>query len=103
MAPPLSASLITIELSSRKLCIAFCCLFVIFDFVDRSTLFVVAELKQVRDASVRNTPCCEHFATCGRRKFKIFPFFKISTEEQTVRLAKEDFFIKLFNPKLNRK
>ena len=59
--------------------------------------------QQVRDASVRNTPCCEHFATCGRGKFKIFPFFKMWTEEQTVRLAKEDFFIKLFNPKLNRK
>ena len=47
MAPPLSASLITIELSSRKLCIAFCCFFVIFDFVDRSTLFVVAELRRL--------------------------------------------------------
>ena len=59
--------------------------------------------QQVKDPSVRNTPCCEHFANCGRGKFKIFPFFKMWNDNDDLRRAKEDYFIKLYNPKLNRK
>ena len=59
--------------------------------------------QQIRDASVRNTPCCQHFAECGKGKFKIFPFYKMWNEDEIPRLSKEDFFIKLLNPKLNYK
>ena len=59
--------------------------------------------QQVKDPSVRNTPCCEHFANCGRGKFKIYPFFKMWNDNDDLRKAKEDYFIKLYNPKLNRK
>ncbi|XP_056012120.1 uncharacterized protein LOC130052095 [Ostrea edulis] len=60
--------------------------------------------QQVKDPSVRNTPCSEHFAECGGGKFKVFPFFKMWTENEITRKAQEDYFIKLFNPSLlNRK
>ncbi|XP_062601156.1 uncharacterized protein LOC134262845 [Saccostrea cucullata] len=59
--------------------------------------------QQIRDPSVRNTPCSEHFATCGKGKFKLFPFYKMHNDCEISRVAKEDYFIKLFNPKLNRK
>ena len=31
--------------------------------------------QQIRDPSVRNTPCNEHLAVCGKGKFRIFLFF----------------------------
>lgn len=58
--------------------------------------------QQIKDPSVRNTPCCEHFAECGQGKFTLFPFYKLPNENEILRLAKEDHFIKLFKPKLNR-
>ena len=36
-------------------------------------------------------------------KFKIFPVFKMWNDNDDLRRAKEDYFIKLYNPKLNRK
>ena len=59
--------------------------------------------QQIRDPTVRNTPCSEHFANCGRGKFKIFPFFKMWEENEISRTVKEEHFINLFNPKLNRR
>lgn len=59
--------------------------------------------QQIRDPSVRNTPCCEHFANCGGGNFKIFPFYKMWNENEIARQTKEDYFIRLFNPKLNSK
>ena len=59
--------------------------------------------QQIRDPSIRNTPCSEHFANCGNGNFKIFPFYKMHNDCEISRIAKEDHFIKLFNPKLNRK
>lgn len=58
--------------------------------------------QQIKDPSVRNTPCCEHFAECGQGKFTLFPFYKLPNENEILRLPKEDHFIKLFKPKLNR-
>ena len=59
--------------------------------------------QQIKDPSVRNTPCSEHFAECGGGRFRIFPFFKMWTENEITRKAKEDYFINLLNPRLNRK
>ena len=57
--------------------------------------------QQIRDPSVRNTPCSEHFDSCANGNFLIFPFYKITEDNEQLRRAKEDFFVKLFQPKLN--
>lgn len=49
--------------------------------------------QQIKDLSVHNTPCCEHFAECGQGKFKLFPFYKLSNENEMLRLAKEDSYL----------
>lgn len=61
--------------------------------------------QQIKDPSVRNTPCSEHFDKCGNGQFRIFPFFKIfmDSKVKAFRIAKEDHFIKKFKPLLNRK
>lgn len=59
--------------------------------------------QQIRDPSVRNTPCSKHFDNCGKGHFRIFPFFKIFMDSKAFRIAKEDYFIKKFKPLLNRK
>ena len=58
--------------------------------------------QQIRDPSVRNTPCSEHFDICGNGNFYIYPFYKVSQDNEQLRKAKEDYFIKVFHPKLNR-
>lgn len=58
--------------------------------------------QHIKDLSVRNTQCCEHFAECGQGKFTVFPFYKFQNENEILRLAREDHCIKLFKPKLNR-
>ena len=58
--------------------------------------------QQIRDPSVRNTACSEHFDVCGRGQFKIFPFYKVKEESEQLRRAKEQYFISKFKPKLNR-
>ena len=59
--------------------------------------------QQIRDPSIRNTPCSKHFVECGRGKFTIFPFYKMKNDDENFRRAKEDYFIELFKPSLNRK
>ena len=56
--------------------------------------------QQILDPFVRNTLCCEHFANCGGGNFKIYPFLKIY-ENEIAHQTKKDYFIRLFNPKLN--
>ena len=58
--------------------------------------------QQIRDPDVRNTPCSAHFDICGHRKFTIFPFYKVKLDNENLRKAKENFFINIFKPKLNR-
>ncbi|VDI57593.1 Hypothetical predicted protein [Mytilus galloprovincialis] len=59
--------------------------------------------QQIKDPSIRNSPCSEHFDRCGKGKFKIYPFFKMWTEDKIPREAKEQYFIELYKPALNRK
>ena len=59
--------------------------------------------QQIRDPSIRNTPCSKHFDECGKGKFKIFPFYKIKNNDENLRKAKEDYFIELFKPSLNNR
>ena len=58
--------------------------------------------QQINDPTTRNTPCSEHFDTCAMGKYSVFPFYKLKTESTSMRLAKENYFIKLFSPKLNK-
>lgn len=57
--------------------------------------------QQIRDPSVRNTPCSGHFDICGKGMFYIFPFYKVKENNEQLRKAKENHFVKLFKPKLN--
>ena len=58
--------------------------------------------QQIKDPTVRNTPCSAHFDNCGHGKFIIFPFYKVKSDNENLRRAKENFFINIFKPKLNR-
>ena len=57
--------------------------------------------QHIRDTSVRTTPCSEHFDLCANGNFHIFPFYKINEENEQLRRTKEEYFIRLFQPKLN--
>jgi hypothetical protein len=70
---------------------------------NKSNARVRVHKQQIRDQSVRNTPCCEHFANCRNGKFILFPFYKLPNDNENIRLAEENYFIRLFKPKLNRK
>lgn len=47
--------------------------------------------QQIKDETVRNTPCSEHFAKCGKGTFKIFPFYKMWTSNEIARTTKQRF------------
>ena len=59
--------------------------------------------QQMRDPSTRQMPLSAHLDNCcsSEPKFKIFPFFKLYSNNVSARLSKEKFFIKLFKPQLN--
>lgn len=59
--------------------------------------------QQIRDPSTRQLPLSEHIDNCcaNSPKFTMFPFFKMHSESISARLAKENYFIKCFKPKLN--
>ena len=59
--------------------------------------------QQIRDPTTRQIPLSAHLDTCSNNepKFLMFPFYKVRTEKASFRLAKENFFIKCFKPKLN--
>ena len=47
----------------------------------------------------------EHIANCATGldiNFRLFPLFKMKTDNVTSRKMKEAYFIELFKPKLNR-
>ena len=47
----------------------------------------------------------ERLSICARQmntKFYIFPFYKVYFDSTSLRRAKENYFIKLLKPKLNR-
>ena len=45
----------------------------------------------------------ENLRTCRDRKFHLFPFFKISQENKSLRKSYEDYFIDKFKPSVNKK
>jgi len=59
--------------------------------------------QQMRDPSTRQMPLSKHLDECSHNepKFKIFPFYKLFSNNISARLAKEQHFIHVFKPKLN--
>jgi hypothetical protein len=53
---------------------------------------------------VKNTPCSEHFDIYATAKIFMFihSIIKVSQDNEQLRKTKEDCFIKVFHPKLNR-
>ena len=57
--------------------------------------------QQINDPTTRKISLSSHLDTCGKGKYKVFPFYKMHSPDLIVRLSKEQYFIKLFKPKLN--
>ena len=66
---------------------------------------VTVRSQQIRDTMTRKIPLSEYLDKCSSDtlKYKIFPFYKLQTDAVVQRRQKETYFIKLYNPKLNRK
>ena len=56
--------------------------------------------QQINDPSIRDIPCSEPFSHCAMGNNQRFPFHKLKSGSTSMRLATENFFIKLFSPKL---
>lgn len=76
------------------------------DYIGQTGTQLTARMRvhrqQINDPSTRNTPCSEHFDRCAKGDYKVFPFYKLKTDSTAMRLVKENYFIKLFPPKLNK-
>ena len=61
--------------------------------------------QQIRDPNKRMLFVNEHLSICAHQmnpKFYIFPFYKMYLDSTSFRPAKENYFIKLLKPKLDR-
>ena len=69
---------------------------------DKLRTWRTVHAQQIRDPSTRQIPFSGHLDQCCNQepKFQMFPFFKIKSEDISVRLAKERYFINSFKPKL---
>ena len=76
------------------------------DYIGQSSLeirFRIAVHKQqIKDPGLRKLHVSKHIFECGKGNFRIFPFFKMFTNDQQERLNKEEYFIQKFKPALNR-
>ncbi len=59
--------------------------------------------QQIRQPEYRNCPVSGHLDRCSGGRYKIFPFYKMSTKStcNIQREIKERFFIRKFNSPLN--
>ncbi|MEW8544931.1 MAG: GIY-YIG nuclease family protein [Candidatus Thiodiazotropha sp.] len=66
---------------------------------------VTVHNQQIRDPKTRMLYVSEHLSICAHQKnskFYMFPFYKMYSESTSLRRTKENNFIKLLKPKLNR-
>ena len=56
---------------------------------------------QIEIEEYRNLPCSKHLYTCGKTKFKIFPFFKCKSNNNIFRHAAEKHFQDIVHPLLH--
>ena len=59
--------------------------------------------QHIRELQYQKLAVEKHLRTCGDGKFYMFPFFKIIQENKSLIKAYEDYFMKKFNPLLNKK
>ena len=59
--------------------------------------------QHIRQPEYKKIEVEKHLGTCGKRIFKIFPFFKMKENNKILRECYEDHFIKKFKPELNRR
>ena len=60
--------------------------------------------QHIRNPDMAPLPVSRHISACAResqQKFHIFPLYKMNCNDVTLRRLKENYFIKLFKPKLN--
>ena len=60
--------------------------------------------QQIRESGYQILPVSAHTARCAKgkeMKFTVFPFYKMSVEDDYDRRAKEQYFIEKFKPTLN--
>lgn len=76
------------------------------DYIGQSSLEIRFRIsvhkQQIKDESLRKLNVSKHVHSCGNSQFKIFPFYKLKTEDGMERRKKEEYFIKKFQPTLNR-
>ena len=58
--------------------------------------------QQINDPSVRMLPVSGHLEKCGKKQFKILPFYKFQEDDVTNRTVMEKHFINIFKPGLNK-
>ena len=66
---------------------------------------VILHNQHIRNPDTAPLPVSRHIAECARTQqpqFYISPLYKLKTDDAALRKIKEDFFIKLFKPELNR-
>ena len=62
---------------------------------------IVLHRSQCRDPKYRFLKVSKHLHECGNDNFTVYPFYKMHEENETARVAKEQFFIRKFRPQLN--
>ena len=59
--------------------------------------------QHIRQPQYQQLAVEEHLRTCGDRKFRMFPFFKIIQENKSLRKFYEDYLIDKLKPLHNKK
>ena len=60
--------------------------------------------QQIRESGSQTLPVSAHIVRCAKgkaMKFTVFPFYKMSVEDNYERRAKEQYFVEKFKPTLN--
>ena len=57
--------------------------------------------QHIRQPQYQQLKCEEHFRTCGKGQFKIFPFFKLHSQNKYLREQYEKYFRDKFKPTLH--
>ena len=57
--------------------------------------------QHMRQPQYQQLKCQVHFLTCGKRKFKIFPFLKLYSQNKYLRELYEKYFRDKFKPTLH--
>ena len=58
---------------------------------------------QIKIPAYRHLKVSQHIFNCTKSfDYRIMPFYKMNTDEETARKIKEDYFIRIFQPSLNK-